>query len=546
MPYTSLSEMEAVNEVILEVDRKFFHVDKSLLAAESSYFQIMFFGAFKESTLHQIHLKGVNKECFQTLLDFIKNGNMELNQGNVTDLLETADFLDLRQAKQFCIAFLIHELKVSNCLGIMSYAQQYGYIDLYESAVNVAVTHLSELMNDREDEFSQLDKETLEVLLQNEDLYVSSEDLVFEAIMKWVMMDTIREKNFGELIALVRPAFLSLTFLDILVKRIQRTQGQDTYIRLLETLNSNPPVTWCTMGKVMSTSRTYETIYVLGGKHEKEEQELHIYLPRTNTWRACPSLQRKNLTQYAVATVGNLVIVTGGYFRGDFVWYSIDWVLIYDSSSNCWRDGPPMKISRNCHCAVGIGLHLYVVGGSTDEGVVADVERLDLAEMTWESRSPLIRPVERAAAVSVDCKLYVICGRDENGDVYSGIQMLDTDTNMWNVITYSPMPRYDLCATVLNGILYTIGGKALRFDFRTEKWSVIEEESLNCKFFMGCCSANGRIYLLGQRRARITQDIPNVVLFDPYLDICQITDVKLPCPLPIRGCVSLKHCDVWP
>ncbi|XP_044161466.1 kelch-like protein 23 isoform X2 [Bufo gargarizans] len=432
--------MDELNEVILEVDRKLFQVEKSVLAAESSYFQILFYGGFKESTLRHIHLNGVNKECFQTLLDFVKNGSMELNQGNVTNLLETADFLDLRQAKLFCIAFLVHELKVSNCLGMISYAQQYGCVDLYESAVHVAVTHLSELMNDYEDEFSQLDKETLEVLLQSDDLYVSNEDVVFEAVMKWVLMDTIREKNFEELVALVRPAFLSLTFLNALVKRIQRSKGQDTYFRLLEALNSNPPITWSTMGNMISASRTYETLYVLGGKHEKEEQELYIYLPKTNTWKACSLLQRKNLTQYAVATVGNLVIVTGGYFRGDFVWYSIDWVLIYDSSDNCWRDGPPMKISRNCHCAVGIGLHLYVIGGSTDEGVVADVERLNLAEMTWESRKPLIRPVERAAAVSVDSRLYVICGRDENGDVYSGIQMLNTKTDVWNVITYSPMP----------------------------------------------------------------------------------------------------------
>ncbi|XP_075706127.1 kelch-like protein 23 [Rhinoderma darwinii] len=538
--------MDEFEKVILEVDRKLFHVEKSVLAAESSYFQIMFYGGFRESTLHKIHLNGINKECFQTLLDFVKNGSMELNQGNVTDLLETANFLDLRQAKQFCIAFLVHELKVSNCLGMMSYSQQYGCIDLYESAVNVAVTHLSELMNDYEDEFNHLDKETLEVLLQTDDLYVSNEDLVFDAVMKWVKIDTIREKNFEELVALVRPAFLSLTFLDILVKRIQRSKEQDPCFNLLKTLNSNPPITWRTMGEVMSTSRAYETFYVLGGKHEKEEQELYIYLPKTNTWRACSPLQRKNLTQYAVATVGNLVIVTGGYFRGDFVWYSIDWVLIYDSSDNCWRDGPPMKVSRNCHCAVGIGLHLYVIGGSTDDGVVTDVERLDLIEMAWESRSPLIRPVERAAAVSIDYKLYVICGRDENGDVYSGIQRMNTETDVWDVITYSPMPRYDLCATVLNGVLYTIGGKTLRFDFRTEMWSVIEEECLNRKFFMGCCSANGRIYSLGQRRASITHDIPNVVLFDPYLDICQVTDIKLPCQLPVRGCVSMRRYDVWP
>ncbi|XP_069832769.1 kelch-like protein 23 [Dendropsophus ebraccatus] len=538
--------MDEVNEVILEVDKKLFHMEKSVLAEESRYFQIMFYGGFKESSLCKIQLNGVNKECFQTLLDFVKNGSMELNQGNVTDLLETADFLDLRQAKKFCIAFLVQELKMSNCLSMMSYSQQYGYMDLHDSAVNVAVTHLSELINDHEDEFSQVDKETLEAVLQTDDLYVSNEDVVFDAVMKWVMADTVREMHFKELVALVRPAFLSLTFLDGLVKQIQKSKGQDTYLRLLETLNSNPPMAWRTMGDVMSSSRTYETLYVLGGKHEQEEQELYIYLPKTSTWRACPSLKRKNLTQYAVATVGNLVIVTGGYFRGDFVWYNIDWVLIYDTSDNCWRDGPPMKISRSFHCAVGVGLHLYVIGGSTDEGVIANVERLDLAEMTWETRSPLIKPVERAAAVSVDDKLYVICGRDDNGDVYSGIQRLNTVLDVWEVITYSPMPRYDLGATVLNGILYTIGGKALRFDFRNEMWSVIEEECLNCKFFMGCCSANGRIYLLGQRRASIKHDIPNFVLFDPYLDICQVIDVKLPCPLPIRGCVSMRRFDVWP
>ncbi|CAN2390080.1 BTB And C-terminal Kelch, partial [Pristimantis euphronides] len=299
--------MEEVNEVTLEVDRKLFHVEKSVLAAESGYFQIMFYGGFKESTLRQIHLTGVKQECFQTLLDFVKNGSMELNQRNVSDLLETADFLDLRQAKQFCIAFIVHQMKVSNCLDMMSYSQHYGYTNLYEAAVNVAVTHLPELMNDHEDEFSQLDMESLKVLLQTDNLYVSNEDLVFEAVMKWVLKDIVREKYFEELMALVRPAYLSLTFLDVLVKRIQRSKGQNTYFRLLETLNSNPPLTWRSTSKGMSTSRTYETFYVLGGKHENEEQELYIYMPKTNIWRACPPLKRKNLTQYAVATVGNSI-----------------------------------------------------------------------------------------------------------------------------------------------------------------------------------------------------------------------------------------------
>ncbi|KAM9331223.1 kelch-like protein 23 [Gastrophryne carolinensis] len=532
--------------VILEVEHELFHVVKSVLAAESSYFQSLFYGGFKESSMDQIHLYGVSKECFQTLMEFLKTGNMELNQGNVTDLLETADFLELRQAKHFCIGYLVEQLRVSNCLGMMTYSQQYGCTELFESAFHVAITHLSELMHDSEDEFSQLDKETLEELLQSDVLYAPNEDLVFDAVMKWVMVDSTREKDFEELVGLVRPAFLSLTFLDVLVKRSQRSKECDTYTRLLHILNTKPPMSWNTMNEIMSTSRTYETIYVIGGKHEQEHQDLYVYQPRTASWRACSPLQRKNLTQYAVATVGNLLIVTGGYFRGDFVWYSIDWVLIFDSSQNCWTEGPPMKISRNCHCSAGVGLDLYVIGGSTDEGITSEVERLDLVEMTWQSQSSLVRPVERAAVASVDTKLYVACGRDENGDVYSGVQRLDTETGVWDVISYSPFPRYDLCATVLNGILYTIGGKALRFDLRTERWSVIEEGCLERKFFMGCCSANGKIYVLGQRRASTASDVPSFILFDPYLDICRVEEANLPCPLPLRGCVTMKHFDVWP
>uniref|UniRef100_A0A8C5LPY8 U6 snRNA-associated Sm-like protein LSm7 n=1 Tax=Leptobrachium leishanense TaxID=445787 RepID=A0A8C5LPY8_9ANUR len=242
---------------------------------------------------------------------------------------------------------------------------------------------------------------------------------------------------------------------------------------------------------------------------------------------------------------GNLVIVTGGYFRGDFVWYSIDWVIIYDSCQNSWVDGPPMKISRNCHCAVGVGHCLYAIGGSTDESVIADVESLDLTDMQWETRSPLIRPVERAAATSAGTNLYVLCGRDETGDVYSGVQRFNTETDEWVVISYSPLPRYDLCATTLNGVIYTIGGKALRFDLDSEEWFIVDQDCLNLKFFMGCASVNGRIYILGQRRASITQDIPSFILLDPYLDTCQVIDNDIQCPLPIRGCVTVKSCDVW-
>lgn len=105
-------------------------------------------------------------------------------------------------------------------------------------------------------------------------------------------------------------------------------------------------------------------------------------------------------------------------------------------------DGPPLQKSRHSHCSVGLDLVLYVLGGSMDEGLVADVERLILgSEEGWQGVSPMIRAVERAATATLGCCVYVACGLDENGEVYAGIQRYKVQEDQWDVVSYSPFPR---------------------------------------------------------------------------------------------------------
>lgn len=134
--------------------------------------------------------------------------------------------------------------------------------------------------------------------------------------------------------------------------------------------------------------------------------------------------------------------MTGGYFREEFAWCSVAWVLIYNTWENCWLEGPAMKKARNSHCAVGVGFHLYVLGGSSEEGnILPDVERLAPADSEWQSMNQLVHPVERAGAVSVGTRIYVICGLGMNGDVCSAVQSLDVETDTWAIISFSPLPR---------------------------------------------------------------------------------------------------------
>nr|XP_056701423.1 kelch-like protein 21 [Euleptes europaea] len=532
---------EPENDTVLEVGAELFPVNRWTLARHSRYFEAMFYGGTRERTERHITIRGVETEPFRALLNFARTGTIAIDRHNVASLVEAADFLQFESMKRRCERFLERELHISNCLSLLAYAEHFACSGLREAALAVALSHWADVA--AHEEFEDLPKASLVELLQSDDLFVAREDMVFDTVMRWVAAEPAgREQDFLELVGLVRVPFLSLSFLDLLVKRSKRS-GQDLAAKLVKKLDSCPPASWKDVARLPCVGRSYETLYVLAGKHDKEQQELFQFHPKSGAWQACAPLQRKNLTQYALAAVGNFLFVTGGFFREEFVWYNVDWVLIYNSWDNSWLEGPAMKKARNSHCAVGVGLHLYVMGGSTEEGITPDVERLAPADSAWVSTSQLVHPVERAGAVSVGTHIYVICGLGENGDVCSAVQRLDVETDIWDVVSFSPLPRYDLCVTALNGAVYTIGGGAFRFDMDTGEWTLVDEECLTQKFFKGCSTVNGRIYLLGQRQGNA--DIPNMVVLDPYLDKCQEVDNKLPCPLPIHGTVSIRRFDTW-
>uniref|UniRef100_A0A8D0KSH8 BTB domain-containing protein n=1 Tax=Strix occidentalis caurina TaxID=311401 RepID=A0A8D0KSH8_STROC len=385
------SQTEMITDTVLEVGERLFQVSRRVLSVHSRYFEAMFFGGARESSEYHIVIRGIDAVPFQALLEFTRTAQVLIGQENVISLLETADFFQFDRVKLLCEKFLERELHVSNCLGLMTYSQQFAFIELHVSAMNVALTHWGDVMC--QEEFKALPKEMLMQLLKSDDLFVSREDVVFDSIMRWIMEDpATREEDFLDLVGEVRVTFLSLSFLDILVKRSKRLGETDPFSRLIKKLDSCPPPSWQNMELCPYAGRSYDTLYVLGGKHEKEQQELFLFQPKTGTWQACSPLQRRNLTQYAVA-------------------------------------------------AVGAGLYLYVLGGSTDEGIIPAVERMALVESEWESMSPMAQPVERGDAASMGTRIYVVCGLDENGHVYDGVQRLNTETDSWDVISFSPLPR---------------------------------------------------------------------------------------------------------
>lgn len=288
-----------VPDAVLQVVNESFFVNRETLAQQSPYFRALFFGGGRESSRKHIEIKGVSLDHFRSLMEFVQSFKLHLDRKNVLGILETANFLQLEKARLLCCKFLERELHLSNCLGMMAYAWQLGCLELYAAAREVVLTHLPAVAS--EEDFMHLSKETVADLLASDDLFVPREDLAFEVTLQWATFDPSREDDFLELVGLVRPESLSLPYITDLLTKIK---SSDPRAKLICKLNDHLPASW-TAGRSVPRTRSREVLFLIGGPHEQDQQTLYQFNPRSGRWQSCPPLQRKCLTQYSVAAVGN-------------------------------------------------------------------------------------------------------------------------------------------------------------------------------------------------------------------------------------------------
>lgn len=292
-----------IPDATLQVEEEMFLVNRKHLALISPYFRALFFGCGIETTKKRVCLKGVNLQHFRDLMEYSRTDKLTLNRGNVLGILETADFLQMDQARLLCCKFLERELHISNCLGMMAYSSQLGCTQLYAAARQVALAHFPAVII--EEDFLSLSKETMADLLGSDDLAIPKDDLALEAILRWVSFDPKREEHLMELSELVRPELLSLSFITELLTRMK---SSDPKARLICRLNEHFPTSWSIVRSVKMT-RARETLFVLGGPHDQEQQLLYQFHPLSGRWQNCAPLQRNNLTEYSVAALGNTYVM---------------------------------------------------------------------------------------------------------------------------------------------------------------------------------------------------------------------------------------------
>lgn len=211
--------------------------------------------------------------------------------------------------------------------------------------------------------------------------------------------------------------------------------------------------------------------------------DIQVYDPNTNSWQTlpCPPSPTPPPTpRWGVATevINNVGYVIGGTDNINVL--NVNETVTFGATAppppacSGWSTKASLQTARSRAASAVVGGKIYVLGGSTNQGITASVEMYDPVNNTWQYRAPLAEP-RFAAGFATYSDRYIISVGGSDGSTGTTNKMLVYDT-MGDTSWVGPSTmtsRLRASATILNDKLYVVGGS-----YQSTVYDTIEEYDL--------------------------------------------------------------------
>lgn len=182
--FNEFRDSRLFTDVIISVQGREFPCHRAVLSACSSYFRAMFCNDHRESREMLVEINGIQADAMDTFLQYVYTGHALITTQNVQFLFETSSLFQIATLRDACAKFLEEQLDPCNCLGIQRFADAHSLKQLASRCRTFALLNFPEVA--QHEEFLDLHKDELEEYLASDELSISREELVFEAVMHWV------------------------------------------------------------------------------------------------------------------------------------------------------------------------------------------------------------------------------------------------------------------------------------------------------------------------------------------------------------------------
>ena len=523
----ALRRKETFCDVTVAVKGKEFKAYKVVLAAASPFFLSLLESDMRERNWQRIEIKleEATASVMEDVLQYIYTGNVTVTEESCHKLIATAEYLLLPGLKTLASVFLKGKLTVENCVFNYYYADKYHCEDLKRACRTEIHSNFTAVMET--EDFLNLDIKQVLEWVSSDDVTVSSEEEVFEGIVKWVSYNrSDRESFFLDLLRHIRLRSIPHDFLlKKLVKEELITRNYDCLNYLLGSMESIFIATDESLSKAPRNCLKVqvEGIFLCGGRkalcylpqvnmwyqmanmtfeHENHavvlnqqkvyifskqntESQSHVleyYVPSTNLWCSFQSGFAYDEPFCSVSAVRGYSFLNALTYAGQR-----PYMYTYDINTNNWNMLEDTPINRWGVCAVSQGHHIYIIGGTNSVDRVAagntKVERFNPSNESVEEVAPLNEARHDAFGAAMNDKIYVAGGIqmiEQRCRLLNTCEVYDPSTNEWHLMAELCVPRHSASMVCFNGALYVIGGVKFTgrelsvevFDSETNEWKV--------------------------------------------------------------------------
>ena len=142
----------------------------------------------------------------EEVLEYLYTGHVDINEGNVFDLLAVADYFLIPSLITLCIHVILQALSLSSCIAAFYTAMKYRCEELQKAAKEFILANF--VAAAKTEDFLNLSSKQVEEWISSDDIIIEGEEEVFEAVVRWIERNESQKQNFYELFRHIRCIYL--------------------------------------------------------------------------------------------------------------------------------------------------------------------------------------------------------------------------------------------------------------------------------------------------------------------------------------------------
>ncbi|XP_043910515.1 kelch-like protein 10 [Protopterus annectens] len=380
---------------------------------------------------------------------------------NVEQLLAAADQFHVLGLVRMCCEFLESYLCIENCIGIWKFADFYFCSELKHKAY-LFILHNFEEMVKISEELLQLSAFEFGKIIEEDELNVKNEDVVFKAILKWISHDPHDRKKYIPILLLkVRLALMNADYFVENVRNNYYVKDNDECkpiirktLEIMYDLKLSRPLDEEFRNLLTRPRLPCTVLFAIGGCNgESPTNVIEVYDARADMWMDVTCEGEFPRMYHGAAYLNRYVYIFGG---SDGV-NTFNSVRRLDPLNKTWQEVAPMH-SRRCYVSVTILNELiYAMGGSDGDLRLNTAEKYEPKANQWTLTSEMHERRSDANATSLHGKVY-ICGGFTGTDCLFTAEMYNPEANQWTLIAPMRSRRSGLGVAACGEQVYAVGG----------------------------------------------------------------------------------------